>query len=325
VLLAIAMGGCEVDSAKDVRIIPFGFPDVDSYATTVEAQYQGGGPWKSIDLPAHLPSSTPQAISLRIASQQGSTAYRAMGSGTHIMFFLGEEKSLEDPNLPQGRVRLHALAPSRGGAPSLLAQDPLLWTRLPVPVSIEVPSDQGDFEPKLVHAATAQVRRAVSAINESAGIRLFDFTGERSASHSREGVVVSFEDLAPPRLGATRVYKALCSGSESAMPLRCGSNIARTATVRLSWNAPYEVVLHELMHAVGLQHTCVVPSVMATEFSSQELQACAARRHALHLMDELVLRREFTVYDVAAIRLTAAMMEQAYHQEANHAHWVSHR
>ncbi len=62
-------------------------------------------------------------------------------------------------------------------------------------------------------------------------------------------------------------------------------------------------MVHELLHAMGLGHTCVVGSAMATEFSAAELLACGRSRARLGLMEPLHLKREIGAGDVVALAI----------------------
>jgi hypothetical protein len=86
------------------------------------------------------------------------------------------------------------------------------------------------------------------------------------------------------------------------MPRRVDS-----ADVFLSPDSDSSVFIHELFHAGGLSHTCTVPSIMATEFSEQEIRRCISLRRQLGMRRAFVLSREIGPADIAALEIVVGL------------------
>ncbi len=64
-----------------------------------------------------------------------------------------------------------------------------------------------------------------------------------------------------------------------------------------------DVVAHELLHVLGLGHSCLVNTLLSTTFSEGELARCSRERQRMGIPGALVLQREATASDAASIQL----------------------
>jgi hypothetical protein len=81
----------------------------------------------------------------------------------------------------------------------------------------------------------------------------------------------------------------------------------QSASISLASSAGMTALEHELLHALGLGHSCLAPSLMATEQSEQELRRCGERRFELGYRQGFVLDRILSNYDIAAVQILAAL------------------
>jgi hypothetical protein len=165
---------------------------------------------------------------------------------------------------------------------------------------LEVP-ERGDAaaDPDEVAVLEALVGTAVAEINRTAGLELLRLDESENLTG---GIHVVWVESLNGALAGAQVEGPTCgSGSVPSGP--CARARIERALVRITDGATVSEVIHELLHGLGLFHTCLVPSVMATEFSEPDLVRCGVARGRLGYTDPLVLRRSLSPYDIAALEL----------------------
>jgi hypothetical protein len=192
-----------------------------------------------------------------------------------------------------------AILPSDEGTPTLLRSPLTLWRRYPVPVVLTGGSGGPDDED---HAD--RLRRAIRKVNGLAGFEVLRI----ESGPSGKGVRVSFTPPSRGALGATAIDTAPC-GFSSEHGFLCAPSWIDRAVVHLAPDAEVAVIQHELLHSLGLGHTCVVESVMVGYFSNEELEACAGLRTELGLTDPLFLERSMSPFDIAAVQLLRSLAQ----------------
>lgn len=198
------------------------------------------------------------------------------------------------------------LVDSRG--PTLLNPTRLFLADYPVSVGL---GDTTFCSGVLANALSA----AVEEISVAVGRPVFSFDGCDDRRHDTGGRLITvYADTLPlPGVEGRSSARADCAETIDAMP-DCAVRHLVGGTVHLSPQATPAVAAHELLHVLGLEHTCVYPSVMATRFAQAELIACGVLRARMGLTTGFVTERRLSAADVAAIELvidlaTLAMSE----------------
>lgn len=168
-------------------------------------------------------------------------------------------------------------------APALLPSSIPIWRSYPVRVWA------GLNCPALVQ----HVRRAVETANSLAGGAMYEWAGCASAGGEEWGVEVRIGGA-----GGTTTRSRAC---DLHRPAACATRRVVRGVVTVGDPADSLLLLHELLHAVGLGDTCMVLSVMATRFTRIQLEACADARSRLGLLDPVVVERRPTRFDASAL------------------------
>jgi hypothetical protein len=194
-------------------------------------------------------------------------------------------------------IETRRLIASDPDIPMLLRDDLRLWRDYAVPVQVACEgrwSENGD-------ALTSMVREAAEVVNELAGEGLLELQ-EACAPREVAGIQVhAYHDVGERIAFAT--WTTLGCTYASPPEALCEPQWMHSAQVWLTPAAGVNEVVHELLHILGLEHTCVVPSVMATEFDDWELLACSRERWRHGLNEPLQLQRRVSQYDAAALHL----------------------
>jgi len=194
-------------------------------------------------------------------------------------------------------IETRRLIASDPDIPMLLRDDFRLWRDYPVPLRVSCEerwSEHGDV-------LTSMVREAAEVVNELAGEGLLDLQ-EACAPREVAGIqVYVYHDVGKRIAFAT--WATLGCTYASPPEAFCGPQWMYSAQVWLTSAAGVNEVVHELLHILGLEHTCVVPSVMATEFDDRQLLACSRERWRHGLSEPLHLQRRVSPYDAAALHL----------------------
>ncbi|MDT8369844.1 MAG: hypothetical protein RQ745_11590 [Longimicrobiales bacterium] len=148
-------------------------------------------------------------------------------------------------------------------------------------------------------------------MNEAAGFVVFEFTGVIDRSDDSRGVVeIRVRDDIGDALGTAFAIEEGCQYfAESGYS--CAPRWIRSAEIYLRDKTGQDEIIHELLHALGLDHTCVVRSVMATEFDDADLRRCGRARSGLGLTQPLMLERRLGPHDIVALHLLRELAEVA--------------
>jgi hypothetical protein len=179
-------------------------------------------------------------------------------------------------------------------APKALGRRLRTWREYPIEVFV-VPN-------KVSVRRGHEVRNAVHDVNQQLGWRLFRL-GE-PVQDDVEGVYVEFVDtLAGDAMGAVRAKPHECRYDVDDEQIICDRHWLSHVRVFLADIAGHAEITHELLHAVGLAHSCVTETIMATEFLDWELAECGYVRYDLGFSDTLRVTRAFSAFDAAALEV----------------------
>lgn len=202
----------------------------------------------------------------------------------------------------------------QSGVPSLLGGRPRLVERVPQTVGVLrwrgtecIPTDS---------VMTYPIGQAIADINQLVGRPLFLLATPKNGRCSRDITVHIDVELNANELGMTSADHVRCVEG-------CGVQWIRQVQISLDKEADSGVAAHELLHAAGLGHTCLVPSIMATEFPGNDIWQCARHLGVTGYRTPLRLDREFSPYDVAALDLVARMAEALAGQRVDRITWVA--
>lgn len=193
-------------------------------------------------------------------------------------------------------------------APSLIGNQFATWRERPVPVVLC--TDGEDM--------TRRVRQAVEGLNAQIGTHELSFAERMSSGCSGTGIIIDVDPALGGRTGVT-VLDGTCTGRAGTK--HCFPDWLRRARITVAPNAPVLDIQHELLHGLGLRHTCLVESLMATEFSVANLRACGLVRFQAGLMTPITLSRSFSAYDRAALDLLRGLA-RVVSRPASQAEWV---
>jgi hypothetical protein len=173
-----------------------------------------------------------------------------------------------------------------------------LWRVLPVNVSATYTSGVG------VDDSIRQRLMVLHAVQRVNGVAGFDAMQVlESPEDSREdpsGIIVHFGLRSSIALGRTEVNEPTCDLAPNEAIL-CAPQWIDSAFIEMSDTADISDLEHELLHALGLGHTCIVPSVLATEFEPEDIDACGDERRRLDLLSPLKLTRELSEFDALSM------------------------
>jgi hypothetical protein len=145
---------------------------------------------------------------------------------------------------------------------------------------------------------SARVSSALNRINSLADTTILSLDRDSALADVRIVLVDTIDD----QEAYTRMHVRGCMFEESA-GYTCEPDWIEAADIYVTKRTKPAEIEHELLHALGLYHTCVIPSVMATEFSPTELRLCGSARHDLGLHAPLTLQRTLSPFDAAALRI----------------------
>lgn len=159
---------------------------------------------------------------------------------------------------------------------------------------------------------------AIDSVNFAVGMEMLRFRGaaERRADFLG-GILVEYRESLQNRLGTSHFRSAASAYCPWCMPRQVDG-----AIVRLSPEAGWRDVAHELMHAAGLGHTCIVPSMMATEFSTEDLEACGIVRGGVGYRSAMVLERSMSPYDAAALDILSKLTGKLTSLQVDSVVWI---
>ena len=211
-----------------------------------------------------------------------------------------------------------------GSAPGLLGMEATAWPHFPLSVGVAggEASSSACLAPMSEEASI--VRAAVESLNESTRLPLFLLSGAVPSCGTAVDVVVHVGETLFDQLGRTNVIYRPCL-DQGTVGVGFGDCVLKNglmARVRLDKRATIAEAQHELLHVLGLGHSCVVPSVMATEFSADDLEECGRARYHFGMRDTLLLRRQLSDYDVAAARVAYHVSNQLVGLHVQTLRWV---
>ena len=210
----------------------------------------------------------------------GSTS--RIGPGRHAVLIIPRGSGTTS-----GTVGLEAVIPSASHAPTLIGPQFRLWREWPIAVT-----SQGDS------AFNSRIAAGVASLNEHLGDDLFRFDPE--PERAATGALVEEAVLEGARLGSVELLEDLCTENSPAL---CSPRWLTDVRVLVDPRAGVSEIGHELLHVAGLDHTCVVESIMATHFDDAALSRCADARRGLGLRTPLRLERHLSPFDRAAVFL----------------------
>lgn len=196
---------------------------------------------------------------------------------------------------------------------SVLPQVPVVWPRIPVPFAICVAKD----------AQREQVRTSIRRFNHTVGIDLLTEMPSSGNCETRAGAArqddsilavrvgrwsAGAEEHGLPRFGRARL-QTFCRDLECTVKDVVSGEIELFTT---SDSATLEAILeggvlhHEIMHAFGLVHHCVTPSLVYSADSERARRRCSALSARLALPDPRI-SRALTPWDVAALLYASGM------------------
>lgn len=204
------------------------------------------------------------------------------------------------------------------GTPALIGEQLPVWPRYPINVAIHLAGKRvcattGDL-------ANTAVPYGVEAINAAASDQIFEMREVHGPACRDAEVTVVVGDSIPGKMGEAALYGAC--GANIQGSVRCYPHWLRSGEINLPSTAAVAEIQHEFLHVLGLNHTCLVPSVMATEFAEDELRSCGLGRRHLGLTGDLVLQRRLSAYDVASIEILRKVGPLVRSVEATHFQWV---
>ena len=170
------------------------------------------------------------------------------------------------------------------------------WAGDAFPVSILLQAEDGCRSDILEY-----LDASVEAIHSTAGRIVFSGVkcGPPLPGFRGVQVVIGSLDSEHSLLGQTRTFTECDRWSSSG----CERPSVVGATVVIQDPSDRNVLSHELLHALGMGHSCLARSVMATEFQLWELRRCSEVRSGLGYSQALRLERRFGPVDAAAIQL----------------------
>lgn len=207
-------------------------------------------PYRVLELTG--PSGVPKSVPLQ--------------AGRHFVVVLPEIWTVQRGQFSGVKVPTPGLFSQDGLTPTVLREDIPLWREWPLRIGFR----EGPFSPQ---GTLEALRSAAALVNELAGTTLFTISDTESSSGTTDILTIFEKPSLSDRLGSVRLHVDTCSHERRCMPRRVDS-----ADVFLSPDSDSSVFIHELFHAGGLSHTCTVPSIMATEFSEQEIRRCISLR-----------------------------------------------
>lgn len=222
-------------------------------------------------------------------------------------------------------IRTETILPNRWGAPALIPSALRLWGEQPVPVAVRRTSSLTSLSARHPTGFVALTHRAVRLINVMAGDEVLAYTADSElvGTPSRGIRVTPLRASSDPkRQGITHLDQERPVCEYEALRYACVPQWTSTASVSVAPAAGVPVMVHELLHALGLSHTCVIRSIMATEFSTRELSLCGLARGGLGFSEPLELEREASVYDAAALRLLRAAAVALSGSADGTVHWL---
>lgn len=273
-------------------------------------------PWSR---PVTVPIGQEGVARLVLAVAAGELAAMEVRGGRHVALVLpGTWRISEGPyagtDLPTASIF--------GGdtdLPALLGSGLSLWATHPLSVRVAQDSQSlaGGTGPGFASGQQA-VAEALRGINAAAGFTVLRPAG---ASEPQADLTVSWSDALGNALGVARIRSAACPYDQEE-GFSCQPVWAEGADIVLAQGAGIAEIQHELLHAVGLSHTCIVPSVMATEFSDDELRWCGLARGGLGFWQPLRLEREIGPHDIAAIEIVRKASAVLKDIRADYMHWL---
>lgn len=193
--------------------------------------------------------------------------------------------------------------PALRQAPTIVNRDLRLWPAFPVAVFVSRPGPEGCPGAPRDQGTIQELAKALDGINQLAGSDFFRLQEVPCAARTRRrGVRIAFRGDLGLRLGVTGVHDGGCGHLEGVGYL-CHPKWIRSADVVVQETASTQAIQHEMLHALGLGHTCLVPSVMATSFPPGKLQECAEVRGHYGIDEVLQLERRMSAYDALAAQL----------------------
>lgn len=186
---------------------------------------------------------------------------------------------------------------------TLLTAKPMLPLVLPLPVFAE------DFDGSSLSCPTraqlALLADAVGLITSLAGTEVFELDRCNSLDRAEAKVRIRFERVDPPALARTAVLST-CRNAVECSPKRIVG-----ADISIGAHAGVYDVAHELMHALGLNHTCTTLSLMAANFEDNELDECSEARASAGEPEGFRIVRVPSAADAVALRIISQLTQLA--------------
>jgi hypothetical protein len=254
-------------------------------------------------------------ITLVVDDQVISRAW--FGSGDHHLVLLPASLTVDRGSFAGRTVPVRSLIDK--AVPTLLPLAPRIWRENTLSLAVlegETGScmEVGRIEESLIGAAIYQLQSTV-------GDELFELSANTSETCWQKADVVVRPNIdLREALGTTAITAEPCAIT-SPGDAGCTMKWARSARIDIDPRASEANVLHELFHVLGLNHTCVVRSIMATDFDSHDLHACGLLRHYLGFSEPLRLQREITAFDIAALQILRDTRRTLSGNE-RHVEWV---
>lgn len=250
-----------------------------------------------------------------VVDGRGARRDLRLAPGRHLILILPDMWRLEAGTYAGSVLPTEAILSEAGSTPTLLRRDvsfpssfPVSVYHTPVPGSGE--RDREDRAPPVVEA--------LAGINELAGGTVFQLA--RPSGADADVRVIWSGGSSRDTLGVTHLQVPSCQ-YDKPRGFSCQPRWIRHADIVLSERGKVAEVQHELLHAIGLSHTCVVPSVMATEFSQADLRACGSARAALGFTAPLRLERRLGRFDAAAIDIVRRAAAALASRHGDYIHW----
>lgn len=318
VVLVVLVAGaewCDVEiaEARHYRIVPIALSDASAAGASVEIVIGGEKQSGTLDSVVRLETPPGTPVDVALQDPNGCSDRRTITPGVHYLVLLPDRWLIEKGPFAGRTVAVPPLVPiNQPDGVSLVSQPLRLWRRTSIPVMVEGLDDR---------RMRSRVEEAVSSINHSVGIKLLDLAVDSDQTLSDSfGIYFSTPPKSPESAGEADLGTPECRLSPD-HGFQCVPYWQDQVEVRIADHAGVEEVQHELGHALGLSHSCVIPSVMATEFEPTQLASCAHARDRYGYDEPLLLAREISQFDVAALQILHEVAARIGGERGDELHW----
>lgn len=319
-LAILVLSGCRPSTAEViVEPVVLASPGAPAYPrATLRLQSQRV---VTLHRTARIAAALPGEIVVEWPSHPQHRQLVYLDNGRHLVIFVPPEWRITGGTFAGVQVPMQILFPNSMSAPSVFDGGLKIWQEYPVPVyltDMNAAVSANDTAP-LLGVMLAQV---IANIQRAVGKQVFSYGGYVDKTvPGRAGIYVQSVQLTGAVLGQTELRLTNCDGMPSWVST-CFPELIAEATLNVRPDVEAAILEHELLHALGLSHTCIVGSVLATEFSRHDRERCAYARRSFGLLQPLLLRRELSAYDVAAIEVAMELSRSAGMSKARHIHWI---